>query len=168
MSDAPLSLEPIKGKRTNSDPGRGEKLFTVLNNVLQPNASLDPTEAAGEIDELAPKFQKADQDEGQRELDIENFMAQLWNLLFAAMQLVPREHLGHERAISLLDALCQVNEDLGVKAEHGPLRWRHLPCITQYLIQDFWRAYIDIASCENTTDIIQVGTSRSMRGSGLT
>lgn len=142
MNDSRLSLESIKGKQPSSDPEREEKLFAILNNVLQPNSSLDPTEAATKIDDLAPKFQETDRDDGKRELEIENFMAQLWGLLFGAMQLVPREHPGQARAISLLNALCQVGGDLGVKAENGPLRWRHLPCLTQYLIQDFWRAYI--------------------------
>lgn len=129
MNDSRLSLESIKGKQPNSDPEREEKLFAILNNVLQPNASLDPTEAATEIDGLAPKFQETDRDEGKRELEIEIFMAQLWGLLFEAMQLVPREHPGQARAISMLNALCQVGGDLGVKAENGPLRWRHLPCL---------------------------------------
>lgn len=41
--------------------------------------------------------------EREEELETENLMAQLWGLLFGAMQLVPREHPGQARAISLLE-----------------------------------------------------------------
>lgn len=99
---------------------------------------------------------------------IEKFMTQLWELLFEAMRLVPAEHLGHTRAISLLDALCQISGDLDVNTMHGPLRWRHLPCLTRYLLEGTWRAYLNNTPFEYTTDTIQVGPSVSMRGSGLT
>lgn len=92
---ARLDLEPAKGGRDLS--GQQQKVFTILNSIIQPDGGLDPLEAAHQVDDLVPK-----------EGDAEDFLWSFWNLFIGIVKLVPRQHEGQELLVQLLGYLLNV------------------------------------------------------------
>lgn len=106
MADIVLDLESFKEKKTLSDLDL--RLFAILNDVLQPDVSLDEGEAAKRIDELAPLGHQSE-DGNSNDERIENFLWSLWSLIIEVIQLVPRDHQGQKRITLLVKSLSQIS-----------------------------------------------------------
>jgi hypothetical protein len=86
-----------------------EKLFIILQDLLQPGSTIEAADAAAKINDLFPSNEedtKAPVDENTADPD--TFLWSLWGLIIQVMRLVPPQHPGQIRMISFMQALGKI------------------------------------------------------------
>ncbi|KAJ5998734.1 hypothetical protein N7451_006544 [Penicillium sp. IBT 35674x] len=134
MVERVLDFESIKENKTLSDLDL--KIFAVLNDVLQPNVSLEDGEAAKRIDELAPLGHQSE-DGVPNDEKIEGFLWSLWSLVIEVIQLVPRDNQGHTRITLLVKSLSQIARCTCTIWGSETSLWKDLPLLGAFM-RDNW------------------------------
>ncbi|KAJ5538448.1 hypothetical protein N7494_007927 [Penicillium frequentans] len=134
MADKVLNFDPLKEKKRLSDLDL--EIFAILNDVIQPEVSLEEGEAAKRIDELAPLGHQSE-DEDSDDERIEKFLWSLWSLIIEVIQLVPRDHQGQNRITLLVKSLSQTSRCNCTIWESEASLWEDLPLLGPFM-RDNW------------------------------
>lgn len=126
--DKKLDLERVRAEE-DLKPFE-EKLFGILNDLVQPGPIIEAADAAAKINDLFPLNEddpEAPVNENDPAADPDAFLWSLWGLIIQVMRLVPPQHPGQIRMISFLQAL-------------GKMPARTL---------DIWGVSKDLSGCQN-------------------
>lgn len=82
-----------------------EKVFTILNEYLQPSSTTTPSTAARAIDALTPMKRPDGQEEKE---SAESFLWEIWGIFIAIAKQIPHEHPSQERLVEVVNALSEL------------------------------------------------------------
>ena len=96
MGEAPLDLSTVADERSSD---LEQKLSEILSSTLKADHDATPIKAAREINLLCPLGQSEEAGEA------EAFIWRFWTLVIRTAQVVPSDHPGQNRLVSVLDEL---------------------------------------------------------------
>lgn len=109
-ADEKLDLERVRAEE-ELKPFE-EKLFGILNDLLQPGPIIEAADAAAKINDIFPLNEDDSEEapvvENDPAADPDAFLWSLWGLIIQVMRLVPPQHPGQIRMISFLQALGKI------------------------------------------------------------
>lgn len=88
-----------------------EKLFSILQDLIQSGPIIEAADAAAKINDLFPSNEEdpeAPVDENNPTADPDAFLWSLWGLIIQVMRLVPPQHPGQIRMISFMQSLGKI------------------------------------------------------------
>lgn len=112
------------------------KIFSTLNEYLQPSSEVPPAIAAQEITQLYPT-DPASQQPGTYDTEAYDFLLRLWELFIAIAEQIPWQHSSQDKVIELVKAIRDLPNPTTITFDNGFSRrvklWTDLPVLAAVL-----------------------------------
>lgn len=109
-ADEKLNLATIAGRENPKLSVLEEKLFKILNDIVQPGDAITAATAADQIDQLLRTLPGRTEQKKEDVKVVEEFLHSLWPLSIAIVQRTPHNHPGQARLLATVESLVEKSE----------------------------------------------------------